>query len=93
MISLALRFENHQRMMEWVDGMTSCRQIPPFADVREEDALDKFEERYILVSGNAAFDATHREPTAQDAPGSIPVWPSPEAKEALRRMRTPRKNK
>ena len=77
MISLSLRFENYQRMMEWVEGMTAARQIPAHAIARKEDTLDKFEDRYILTSSDTSLNR-------------VPVWPGYESRERVRRMVQPK---
>ena len=57
MIALTLRFSNKKEMEEWIDDQSVQRHrplsmpsaLPPLA-YREEDALDKFEARYVLVN-------------------------------------------
>ena len=54
MVFLTMKFQDKERMKEWIEDMYDCQVFPVPVSYRQEDFLDKADERYILVSDREA---------------------------------------
>ena len=54
MVALVLKFRSKEEMQEWIEDMSDNQVFPDPVSYRQEDSLDKADERYILVSKREA---------------------------------------
>ena len=52
MISLTIKFRDKQLMEEWIEDMSDSQVFSATVTYREEENLDKFNERYVLTHTN-----------------------------------------
>ena len=51
---LMMKFQDKERMREWIEDMYDNQVFPDPVSYRQEDSLDKADERYVLVSKREA---------------------------------------
>ena len=54
MVFLTMKFQDKERMREWIEDMSDYQAFPVPVSYRQEDSLDKADERYVLVSKREA---------------------------------------
>jgi hypothetical protein len=54
MVFLTMKFQDKEHMKGWIEDMYDCQVFPVPVSYRQEDSLDKADERYILVSDREA---------------------------------------
>tara|TARA_R100000664_G_C2739697_1_gene128378 strand:- start:753 stop:929 length:177 start_codon:yes stop_codon:yes gene_type:complete len=54
MVFLTMKFQDKERMREWIEDMSDYQVFPVPVSYRQEDSLDKADERYVLVSKREA---------------------------------------
>ena len=54
MVFLTMKFQDKERMREWIEDMSDYQVFPVPVSYRQEDSLDKADERYVLGSKREA---------------------------------------
>ena len=54
MVFLTVKFQDKERMKEWIEDLSDYQVFPVPVSYRQEDSLDRAGERYVLVSGREA---------------------------------------
>ena len=54
MVFLTMKFRDKEHMREWIEDMSDYQVFPEAVSYRQEDSLDKADERYVLISKREA---------------------------------------